>query len=339
MLAVKYPNATVITKIEQDYSLSKTQGLISSTAKLIQIPLVLAWAVTVHKFQGQAVQHPQKTVIDLRSVFEPAQAYVMASRVQELEQLYILEELPKDKIYPSQAALEEIKRLLSVSVNRNQTPWEAEDNSKTKLSFLNCRSIKNKFENIREDKCLLKSDVMILMETWLEPEDRNVEYRLPDYQANFISQGKGKGIATYNKNTLFEHRNNISGHGFSIVKLESTDVIIIGVYRSNDGKNRDFLKEINLLVMEKKFCVIGGDFNINILNSMDRYLTCELNKMGFTQIVKKPTHIDGGLIDHIYVRQGKDKMFTWVLEHFPKYYSDHDGLGLTFGEVQSNKKE
>ena len=91
--------------------------------------------------------------------------------------------------------------------------------------------------------------------------------------------------------------------------------------------------------MEKKFCVIGGDFNINILNSMDSYLTCELNKMGFTQIVKKPTHIDGGLIDHIYVRQGKDKMFNWVLELFPKYYSDHDGLGLTFGEVQSNKKE
>ena len=193
-MAVKHPDGTVITKTEQDYSLSKTQGLISSTAKLIQIPLVLAWAVTVHKFQGQTVRHPQKTVIDLRSVFEPAQAYVMASRVQELEQLYILEELPKDKIYPSQAALEEIKRLLSVSVNRNQTPWEAEDNSKTKLSFLNCRSIKNKFENIREDKCLLKSDVMILMETWLEPEDRNVEYLLQDYQANFISQGKGKGI-------------------------------------------------------------------------------------------------------------------------------------------------
>ena len=83
-MAVKYPDGTVITKTEQDYSLSKTQGLISSTAKLIQIPLVLAWAVTVHKFQGQTVRHPQKTVIDLKSVFEPAQAYVMASRVQEL---------------------------------------------------------------------------------------------------------------------------------------------------------------------------------------------------------------------------------------------------------------
>ena len=99
MLSKKYPNGTVIKKKELDYSLSRSQGLVSSTAKLIQYPLVLAWAVTVHKFQGQTVTSPQKVVIDLRSVFEAAQAYVMKSRVQELEQLYILEDLKEDKIY------------------------------------------------------------------------------------------------------------------------------------------------------------------------------------------------------------------------------------------------
>ena len=48
MLAKKYPDGTVIMKKEFDYSLSKNKGLISTTAKLIQFPLVLAWAVTVH---------------------------------------------------------------------------------------------------------------------------------------------------------------------------------------------------------------------------------------------------------------------------------------------------
>ena len=75
----------MVKRKEQEYSLARNQGLISSTAKLIQFPIVLAWAVTVHKFQGQTVKSPQKVVIDLRSVFEPAQAYVMASRVQELD--------------------------------------------------------------------------------------------------------------------------------------------------------------------------------------------------------------------------------------------------------------
>ena len=49
--------------------------------------------------------------IDLRSVFEGAQAYVMLSRIKELDQLYILEELPENKIYPIQKALEEIRRI------------------------------------------------------------------------------------------------------------------------------------------------------------------------------------------------------------------------------------
>ena len=86
-MAKKYPGGTVIKKMEKEYSLTRNQGLISSTAKLIQFPIVLAWAVTVHKFQGQTVAAPQRVAIDLRSVFEAAQAYVMMSRVQELEQL------------------------------------------------------------------------------------------------------------------------------------------------------------------------------------------------------------------------------------------------------------
>ena len=150
-MAKKYPQGTVIKKKEVEYSLAKNQGLISSTAKLIQFPLVLAWAVTVHKFQGQTVKSPQKVVIDLRSVFEAAQAYVMASRVQELNQLYILEELPEEKIYASAAALTEIERLIQVSVNNNPSKWENKENgSTTKISFLNCRSMKNKFHNINQ---------------------------------------------------------------------------------------------------------------------------------------------------------------------------------------------
>ena len=115
--------------------------------------------------------------------------------------------------------------------------------------------------------------------------------------------------------------------------LESQDSVIIGVYRSNDGNIKELLKNISMLIMEEKFVVIGGDFNINITNSPNNYLIKELIKMGFAQIVKKATHIEGGLIDHIYVRQGRNKKYAWIVEQFPKYYSDHDGLGLAFGQV------
>ena len=129
MISSKYPHGTIITKKETDYSLARDKGLVSSTAKVIQFPLVLAWAVTVHKFQGQTVKKPLKMVADIRSVFEAAQAYVMLSRAQELDQLYILEELPENKIYANITAQNEIERLIKVSINQNPSVWDANNDS------------------------------------------------------------------------------------------------------------------------------------------------------------------------------------------------------------------
>ena len=95
----------------------------------------------------------------------------------------------------------------------------------------------------------------------------------------------------------------------------------------------DLIDEIVDLVPENKFCVIGGDLNINHLKNPNNYITTKLQKNGFEQIVKIGTHIEGGLIDHVYIKQGRDKIFSWNLENFPKYYSDHDGLGLTIWQV------
>ena len=76
-LAVKYPTCVFIRKISIQYSIRRKSGDIGSIATVIQFPVKLAHAITAHKIQGNTIQYPSTVLIDLSSVFEAAQAYVM----------------------------------------------------------------------------------------------------------------------------------------------------------------------------------------------------------------------------------------------------------------------
>ena len=334
-MALKYPEGTVIKKIEYEYSLAKKGGLVSSTAKLIQHPLILAWAVTAHKFQGATVEYPRTIVIDLRPITKEnaSMAYVMESRVQRLEQLYILEKLINDKMFAHARALTEYDRLMEVSMNNNPTEWEKETGG-IKLFFLNYRSLKNKFTNVKNYTMIQKADLIVLTETWLEKSECSTEeYELQNYKSNLINVGKGRGIASYYKQE-FLHVKNINCEGFSLTKFESDKLDVIGVYRSQEGNVTRLITELKLLMKEEKLTVIGGDMNICLLAHPRNYVTQSLLEIGFKQLVSKATHIEGGLLDHVYLYKGETRKVSHIIEYFPKYYSDHDGIGLVLTEME-----
>ena len=99
---------TPITAIQEYYSVGKKKKLGGTQIPVIQFPLRLAFAATVHKMQGDTVQKPMKLVVDLTGRKSAVVGYVALSKVQELDQLIITGSFSRDRLYPSIEALEEL---------------------------------------------------------------------------------------------------------------------------------------------------------------------------------------------------------------------------------------
>ena len=318
-------NVTPIEKIEFEYSLSKSNLKVGSTAKVSQFPLSLCFSSTAHKQQGLTVYKPQSLVTDLRSVFAAAQAHVILSRVQELKQLFILEELPVKKIYPDEKALEELKILEKKSVNQHFE--ESKNSTSLKIACLNVQSLQKHYQDVKADYRLMNSSLLLLCETWI-PSEAGYSYDLPNYSSNFNNVGRGKGIAGYSRE-MFTHQVNITKDQFQIIKYSHTHVNIIGIYRSQEGNLEDVMTEVEGLINLKKVNVILGDINICYIEKKNNHISLTLKSMGFEQLVDVPTHELGGCIDHVYIYQPLSIKVNSTLEVSSPYYSDHDSLLLT----------
>ena len=329
ILASKYPGGTPIFRKELEYSLARSNSLVSSTAKVLQFPVIPAFAVTCHRFQGQTIPWPSKVIVDLRKVFQAAQAYVMLSRVQSIQQLYILGELQARKIYADKKALAEVRRLEEVSLNNNPTPWTNDDPSTTKVIFLNARSIKNKFDMLKTDYNLLKADLILISETWLDDkEDETVS--LDGYNSSFQGGGRGGGTCAFYKEEFVITEEIIEDREYYITKLSSKDIEIINIYKAPGGSIINVSHHLENL-LSKKTLIVGGDLNVCYLKDRNNPLTNFLESVGFIQMVDRPSHLEGGLLDHLYFRQTEE--YTAYIETFAKYYSDHDATCATIQKV------
>lgn len=78
--------------VPEDWKVELPTGEIQASRK--QLPLILAWALSIHKAQGQTLE---RVKVDLGKVFEKGQAYVALSRATTQEGLQVLR-FQKDKV-------------------------------------------------------------------------------------------------------------------------------------------------------------------------------------------------------------------------------------------------
>lgn len=88
----------------------------------LQVPLKLAWAISIHKSQGMALS---KASCDLSNTFTYGQCYVALSRAQTLDSLYVTGEPPKHAVDVHPNVLQYYDYLLSGEHYPNRT-WYIE---------------------------------------------------------------------------------------------------------------------------------------------------------------------------------------------------------------------
>ena len=253
----------------------------------------------------------------------------MLSRVQQIDQVFIVEKFSESKIRTSQVALEESKRLENISMNKNPSSWDTINDRNIKVMTLNCAGLKAHMEDIKTDNKIMQADMIQLIETSLNEDEEN-PLKISGFEVHDFSNRNGMGISTYYKGSKFKYESSYITSEIQVVKFTSEDLLVVTVYRSSRGSLQILNNKLNEMVSNTGQAVlITGDFNLCILKNKTNIISKNLENRGFQQLMKEATQIKGGHIDHIYWRNGLNNWMDPILLRYSPYYTDHDASLVT----------
>ena len=213
------------------------------------------------------------------------------------------------------------------------------------ISF-NCRSIRNKTQAVLSYLDENNIDLACFQETWLNEGDGSILVEIKEYNYNIINQPrrskKGGGLILLYKPSILMSKivlkccNSFKTfeHLLGKIVVDRKSFTIVNLYRPPYSVAHKCTKKMFMLEFESflgslldinKNILIFGDFNININDHEDLY-TNQFEKLlemfNLIQVVEKPTHIKGGLIDLVIITDNQ-ACSKFLVENVTTLQSDH----------------
>ena len=107
------------------------------------------------------------------------------------------------------------------------------------------------------------------------------------------------------------------------IKLQNENYTIFCIYISKGCKFKEVVENLRNYGFNNKAFLIGDlNYDANEKNDLTKYL----KSLNLVQIVKRTTHVEGHILDHVYVPQAMVKRIG--INHQYNFYSDNDGISV-----------
>ncbi len=148
---VKLTDGTTLTVEPETWSVDNDEG--KTIASFQQIPLRLAWAITIHKSQGMTLETAE---INLANTFEKGQGYVALSRLKTLNGLKLLG-LNDQALELDSLAIKADRRFQELSAEADEHFVDADCTVQHKAFIRHCGGTLNEYEIERNEKKIAKT--------------------------------------------------------------------------------------------------------------------------------------------------------------------------------------
>ena len=196
-----------------------------------------------------------------------------------------------------------------------------------KLLYINIGNFKRKIEDMKND-IFQNADIISLNETHLGHSDTLTSNMMGISKDMFTvccdCNNRGGGVALIVNTKLNPKQVRMKTILENVIEIgELIQIIVMLVCRPPSTPVDVFMN--NMLDISAQFqhvptCTVG-DFNEDVSITSNTNCCAMLRLQGFRQMVNKPTHDSGTIINHVYVSQTVNTMQTDVTDC---YYSDHD---------------
>ena len=197
-----------------------------------------------------------------------------------------------------------------------------------KILHLNIGNLKRKMEDIKDDDIFQNSDIS-LNETHLGHSDTLATDMMGISKDVLIvccdHNNKGDGVALIVNKKLNpkQIRINTILEIVAVKISQPIQMIVMSVYRPPSTPIDVYMNHMLEIIAQFQHvptCIVG-DFNEDVSITSNTHCCTMFTLQSFKQMVNKPTHDSGTIINHVYVSQTVNTMQTDVIDC---YYSDHD---------------